>query len=260
MEMIVSTDITTLVARRNAIAKEIEAARDAVARAEQLYKESPVGYYDYVGSEKRQTKFCRLAGYDSGIDAGVFNRQIKGFDCEAWDYLMANSGIASLMSTKAKDKWEKQRKELDIPEFTMENIQTTFGELHARRTIMFEEGVIEAFRACSWDHKTNNPVKFGKKIIVAGCRYGFDTSHYRHVDDLRRVLHVCDGKPQPDCRNGVLATMAYRNKLRHFEDDYVKVEGFKNGNLHCSFKCPDLVEELNLILSRHFPGALPAPK
>jgi len=38
------------------------------------------------------------------------------------------------------------------------------------------------------------------------------------------------------------------------------IRTFKNGNGHATFTRPDLVERMNLIIAKHYPGALPAPK
>ncbi|EFG4350279.1 DUF4942 domain-containing protein, partial [Escherichia coli] len=35
------------------------------------------------------------------------------------------------------------------------------------------------------------------------------------------------------------------------------VRGYQKGTVHIVFKCPDLVEKLNDIIARHYPGALP---
>ncbi|WP_141122095.1 DUF4942 domain-containing protein, partial [Salmonella enterica] len=35
------------------------------------------------------------------------------------------------------------------------------------------------------------------------------------------------------------------------------VRGFLKGTVHITFKYPDLVEKLNDIIARHYPGALP---
>jgi hypothetical protein len=77
-------------------------------------------------------------------------------------------------------------------------------------------GVIILFRRLSWDYKTNQPFQFGKRIIL-NCLlsvYGNDTAHafLNHtttdqLDDLLRVFHVLDGKPEPDHRHGMYATL-----------------------------------------------------
>lgn len=252
MEMIVSTDIDALVARRNAIFKEIEGARDAFDRAKNLYKDGPVGY-----GEHGQRDFKYLPKDCDFDHTKSMNAMMTGFDAEAWRYLMDASGLESSMSTSASKKWHKQINECETPPLTKENIVATFKDLFVRKDEIFEQGVIEAFRSCSWDHKTNQPVKFGKKVIFAHC-YG--DSHLHEVDDLRRVLHVSDGKPQPDHRHGVWAKFFRDDSSGLFEDDYVHVKRFKNGNVHCKFKRPDLTQKLNAILAKHHPNALPAPR
>jgi hypothetical protein len=281
MEMIVSTDIDALVARRNAIINELEGAKDAFDRAKKLYQDGPVGHREYG-----QSNFENLAKQFHFDHTKSMDAMMTGFDAEAWRYLMDASGLESSMSTSASEKWYEQINKRETPPLTKENIVATFKDLFVRKDEIFEQGVIEAFRSCSWDHKTNQPVKFGKKVIFAHC-YG-DT-HCQKVDDLRRVLHVSDGKPQPDHRHGVWAKFIHQNSrwiaeddsgakqesdpltrrqrevlrqksLNIFEDEYVQVEKFKNGNLHCKFKRPDLTQKLNAILAKHHPNALPAPR
>lgn len=252
MELTVSTDIDALVARRNAIFKELEGAKDAFDKAKKLYQDGPVGHGEYT-----QRDFENLAKQFHFDHTKSMNAMMTGFDAEAWRYLMDASGLESSMSTSASEKWYEQINKRETPLLTKENIVATFKDLFVRKDEIFEEGVIEAFRSCSWDHKTNQYVKFGKKVIFAHI-YG--NSHLHKVDDLRRVLHVSDGKPQPDHRHGVANEFRGWNSVGTFEDDYVLVEKFKNGNVHCKFKRPDLTQKLNAILAKHHPNALPAPR
>jgi len=73
---------------------------------------------------------------------------------------------------------------------------------------MRDEGVIECFQKLSWDYKTNNPVKFGKRIIMRSvtrffvCSYSPEHDATNTLDDLMRVFHLIDGKPEADHRNG----------------------------------------------------------
>lgn len=269
MEMIVSTDIDALVARRNAIFKELEGAKDAFDRAKKLYKDGPVGFYDSYDGKMAQTDFEYLSKKFQFEHTNIMDGMKKGYDAKAWKYLMDASGLESLMSASASKKWHQQIDERETPPLTKENIVATFKDLFVQKDEIFEQGVIEAFRSCSWNHKTNQPVKFGKKVIFA---HQYSDMHYQNVDDLRRVLHISDGKPQPDHRHGVYAKFIHQNSrwivdeverqksFNIFEDDYVQVEKFKNGNLHCKFKRPDLTAKLNAILAKHHPNALPAPR
>ena len=44
------------------------------------------------------------------------------------------------------------------------------------------------------------------------------------------------------------------------ETEYLSIKCFKNTNAHITFKRLDLVEKMNKIIAKHYPGALPAPK
>lgn len=258
MELIVSTDIDALVARRDAIFKELDAAEAAFGRAKKLFEDCPdIAAYEGYDGKMDQQSFERLPNRKEISHSEDMGQLKQSFDAEAWKYLMDASGVGAAMSASARSEWEKQIKARETPPLTKENIIATFKDLFVRKDEMFEDGVIEAFRACSWDHKSNLPVKFGKKVIFA---HFYGDSHLHKVDDLRRVLHVFDGKPQPDQRTGVWATLYRRDSNGLFEDEYISVERFKNGNVHCKFKKPDLTEKLNAILARRYPNALAAPK
>lgn len=86
-----------------------------------------------------------------------------------------------------------------------------------------------------------------------------------HLDDLLRVFHLCDGKPEADYRHAsysLISTALQASSVwpKLTENDYVSIRLFKNQNGHVTFKRPDLVTRLNRILAKHYPDALPAPK
>ena len=104
----------------------------------------------------------------------------------------------------------------ELPEHTADNILSTFAFIHGSRGELFERGVISLFRRLSWDYKTNLPVRFGKRIILAHLLsiYGNDHAHafLNHtttdeLDDLLRVLDVLAGKPEPDHRHGMYGAL-----------------------------------------------------
>ena len=189
--------------------------------------------------------------------------QVRGyFDAQAWAFLMKESGMRSVMDETARRDWDKQIHERAAPELTEANIRATFEALHNARNDLFERGVIAVFRRLSWDYKTNTPVKFGKDIIVrgviSGYRYGGD-----ELDDLDRVMHLLDGKPEPDhtCSvSAALSARSWRDPRAQFDRAYLSIKTFKNRNGHVTFRRPDLVEQMNLILAKHHPNALPAPQ
>lgn len=202
-----------------------------------------------------------------------------GIDASAWQYLMHESGLRTLMDADARKKWDAAVNEGDVPELTAANVRATFSMLHGSRGEMFERGVIACFKALAWNYKTNLPQKFGKRIVLtylrssisAGDKYGSGSGTLGYVshngncdrlDDLARVLSVLDGKPEQDHRNGWYKRLSAATNVTDPDaaDDYLIVRSFRNGNGHVTFKRLDLVEKMNLIIAKHYPGALPAPK
>ena len=131
----------------------------------------------------------------------------------------------------------------------------------------FDQGVIECFKKLSWEYKTNLPQKFGKRIIVTylSYPYGINSSATDRLDDLMRVFHVLDGKPEADYRQGCYAQLgkAFREQTtwpKSFQNDYFEARLFRNGNGHLCFKRADLTDAMNAIIARHYPNALAAPR
>ncbi|HEB6949362.1 TPA: DUF4942 domain-containing protein [Salmonella enterica subsp. enterica serovar Hvittingfoss] len=193
----------------------------------------------------------------------------RNIDRGIWKDLMQKSGMLSLMDAQARDEWYKNLEGEDIPAVSEANILSTFKQLHLNKGEVFERGVINVFRGLSWDFKTNSPCKFGTKIIVSGLvkydRWGFGLNWGWQRDrlaDLERMLMILDGKPVPDNRADVTHRLsdhidANRNSNR-YEDEMFAIKYFQKGTAHITFKRPDLVDQLNDILARHYPGALAA--
>ncbi len=203
-----------------------------------------------------------------GEDAQTIERLRAEIDAGGWHYLMQESGLWSLMDHTARRQWNDRIYKGDVPALTRDNIEATFVALHQSRADMFERGVIEVYRSMSWRYRTNTPIKFGKRIIVSGfCdhlggAYGFRFCHRAsdQLDDLLRVCHVLDGKPEPDHRNGVSyrAHAVEREGLQELEDEYLCLRWYKAGTAHITFKRPEIIERLNAILMKHYPDALAA--
>jgi hypothetical protein len=227
----------------------------------------------YLGNDWRGRRWHMEAR-----DVAEVERLLRvGVDAAAWQYLMAQSGMRSLMDAKARETWDKSISEGDFPELTDANIRSTFKMLHDSRSDIFERGVVEVFRHLAWDYKTNLPQKFGKRIVIKCLRGSVIPGRYGssgeslgclnhrasdRLDDLTRVFRVLEGKPEPDHRGGWWSLL---NKVSSKSDpdaadDYMIVKCFRNGAGHVRFKRLDLVEQLNRIIAKHYPNALPEPK
>ena len=193
----------------------------------------------------------------------------RNLDRSIWRDLMKKSGMLSLMDAQAREQWYNSLEKDDIPAVSEANILSTFEQLHQSKGEVFERGVINVFKGLSWDFKSNNPCKFGKKIIATGLvkhdRWGFGLNWGWQRDrlaDLERMLVLLDGKPVPDNRADVTRRLSdHIHENRHssrYEDEMFVIKYFQKGTAHIVFKRPELVDKLNDIIARHYPGALAA--
>ncbi|MET3217387.1 UNVERIFIED_ORG: hypothetical protein ABIC48_005171 [Burkholderia territorii] len=181
-------------------------------------------------------------------------------DIRGWDYLLSESGLRTFMDATAREQWSHQIAEGDVPELTADNIKATFTQLYGARGDMFERGVLQCFRRLSWNYRTNEPFRFGKRIIVRDLLSQGSTNHRitNELDDLIRVFSVLDGKPEPDHRHGAyfLISDARRERQTEAANSYFHLRWNRNGNGHLTFSRTDLVDEMHRILAKHCPNAL----
>ncbi|EAY1189358.1 DUF4942 domain-containing protein [Salmonella enterica subsp. diarizonae] len=193
----------------------------------------------------------------------------RNLDREIWRDLMKKSGMLSIMDAQARDQWYRNLESDDIPAISEANILSTFEQLHQSKDEVFERGVINVFKGLSWDYKSNSPCKFGPKIIVNGLvkydRWGYSLNWGWQRDrlaDLERMLMLLDGKPVPDNRADVtrrLGDHIHENRgSNSYEDGMFKIKYFQKGTTHITFRRPELVDKLNDIIARHYPGMLAA--
>ncbi|WP_419792692.1 DUF4942 domain-containing protein [Serratia fonticola] len=193
---------------------------------------------------------------------------IRNLDRDIWQDLMKKSGMLSIMDAKARDQWYRNLESKDLPAISEESIYSTFEQLHRDKGEVFERGVINVFKSLSWHYKTNSPCRFGKKVIVSGLvsynQWGFTLNHsYRRdqLADLERMLYLLDGKPLPDNRSDLTARLyehirANPQMAKVYEDEYFSIKYFMKGSAHLTFRKPGLVDKMNDIVAKHFPGML----
>ncbi|WP_322090123.1 DUF4942 domain-containing protein [Burkholderia cenocepacia] len=259
-DLVKSISIVNLANQRVAVVERVRAALDLLDEAQQLAKAAHLGFPRLVldesyGCRGRPTITGEYAKRDEAEAA-----MVRIIDVRGWDYLLSESGLRTFMDAKAREQWSNQIAEGDVPELTAGNIEATFAQLYSARGNMFERGVLQCFKRLSWDYKTNQPFKFGRRIIV---RYLLSSGspNFRvtnELDDLIRVFYILDGKPEPDHRHGAYSLVSDNRQGRRSEaeNDYFHLRWFKNGNGHLTFLRPDLVDQMNKILAKHYPNAI----
>ncbi|EBR1860378.1 DUF4942 domain-containing protein [Salmonella enterica] len=264
-DVICSTSIERIVTGRNAALTQIESLIHQLAEISTLTrsiggKTAP----DWAMKQDFRCGCWLLEKPETAMKAITRN-----LDRGIWRDLMERSGMLSIMDAQARDQWYNSREKDDIPAVSEANILSTFEQLHQSKGEVFERGVINVFKGLSWDYKSNSPCKFGRKIIVAGLvkydRWGFGLNWGWQRDRLaalERMLMLLDGKPVPDNRADVTRRLddhIHENRgSNSYEDGMFKIKYFQKGTAHITFKRPELVDRLNDIIARHYPGMLAA--
>lgn len=268
-QVVPSLDMDRLIVCRDKVVAGVGQAMQILTEAANLAKEAGIGFPDIEVSETyTRTGRYRVGGVRND-DAVEIAR--KSCDAGAWQRLLNDSGLRTFMDAKARKQWDDALQRGDFPPLTVDNIASTFRQMHDTRGEMFERGVIAVFKGLSWNYKTNLPQKFGKRLVLrcvtSQVMRGERCGHPNHrtcdeLDDLTRVLCLLEGKPEPDHRNGWhhLIWQARESREMCASSEYMTVKLHKNGNGHVTFLRMQPVYRMNEILAKHFPGALPAPR
>lgn len=259
-EVVPGISVMQLLQERDAVVENIRTASSALSTAQGIWRQdmSPLSWA--LGG--RHYVFNKYALIEE------LSLVIRRIDACYWERLISQSGLRSSLSASARALWKEKTDSADVMEFTAENVRETFETYLLHREELLDEAILELFQSLSWDHKTNSPKMLTTKLIFSRfLAYGGgypSLDHVNRVDDLNRALHLADGAPYPDHRNGVhkvLISVFQSGKSGECEFPYFTIRWFKtSGTAHILIKSEDLVLKLNRRLSRAAPNALPCVK
>lgn len=245
-------------------AAQIQAERDAIVRhaeaVEALIASAPSGFPRLQIDSHR--------GVRRDFEAALV---VRDADAAAWDRLLRESGLWSFMDQSAREKWRDlihgetrdhsgRSVAQAVPVFTVEAAEELARSLHEDRGKMVARGVSEVHRRLSGAYKSNEPQRFGPRMVVRGLASVWGSgkwlsiSHHQAdaLDDLNRYLHLVRGLPEPDHRTGgawhVLGGIT-NSAPAEVEFGFWRVRLFKNGNAHLHFLHPEDVDRLNRVLA-----------
>ncbi|CEE93598.1 conserved hypothetical protein [Xenorhabdus nematophila str. Anatoliense] len=262
-ELILSTSIERVVTGRDSALKQIEQLIEQLDAISRLTSEIGGGTaQDWAMKSGHRYNSWLTDKADKAMPAVTRN-----IDSSIWRDLMLKSGMMVLMDAQARDQWHKNLEEGDLPAISEANILSTFEQLHLNKMEVFKRGIINVFKGLSWDYKTNSPCSFGKKIIINNLvthnRWGFSLNWGWRRDqlaDLERMLFLLDGKSIPDNRSDIttrlMAHIRDNPNKDVYEDEFFRVRYFQKGTAHLTFKRLELVERMNDIIAKHYPGML----
>ncbi|EFN6228580.1 DUF4942 domain-containing protein [Escherichia coli] len=262
-ELILSTSIERVVTGRDTALKQIEQLIQQLDAISGLTSEIGGGTaQDWAMKPGHRYDSWLTEKADKAMPAVTRN-----IDSSIWRDLMLKSGMMALMDAQARDQWHKNLEEGDLPAISEANIISTFEQLHLNKMEVFERGIINVFKGLSWDYKTNSPCSFGKKIIINNLvshnRWGFSLNWGWRRDqlaDLERMLFLLSGKSIPDNRSDIttrlMAHIRDNPDKDVYEDEFFRIRYFQKGTAHLTFKRLGLVERMNDIIAKHYPGML----
>ena len=84
------------------------------------------------------------------------------------------------------------------------------------------------------------------------------------MTDLERMLFLLDGKPIPDNRSDISTRLMEHirdNPTKEvYEDEFFSIRYFQKGTAHITLKRYDLIERMNDIIAKYYPGILAKPR
>ncbi|WP_051392719.1 DUF4942 domain-containing protein [Yersinia wautersii] len=260
-ELIPSASIDRIIAFRK---QGLETYAQAIA----LFNESQKIFESATGGSFHGLSHCVTDAMRWGSVKDNSEKLTRLLDAKIWHKLMNDTGMYTFMSSTQRDQWSKELDSDKMPAVTLDNVLATFKHLLANKQDTFEQGIVDVFRSLSWDYKTNNPCKIGKKIIIEGMidgmRYNspsITTRGRTKIDDLTKACDLLDKKNTLDHRSGTGSQFAewFRQESwgSMFTSDYFSLRVFKKGSCHVVFSRMDLVDEMNAIVARQYPNMLP---
>ena len=240
---------------------------ETIARAANEALSVVAGWNVYLPSVQATGRFptrvyCPCA---DGLDPRV-RREI---DRAYWRVLIAESGIRDTMSAKAMRDLTDGIEGDDCPELTAANVEATCRGLAAKREEMFGDFILSIYQAISWDHKTNHPAAFSRRMVLTRCGSSWqsrwpDVAIDSPVYELERALAVLADLPAPNYDASIRRRISEGVKFGEWVDapapagepPTFRIKFFKNRNGHVEVR-PDLIEEMNRIIAAAWPDALP---
>jgi hypothetical protein len=252
-QLIPSVDVERLIAARALCAVRLTDIAALLAEADSVLDDLGVGVGMHSALSRALTH-CIRYHYTDLRSERVRDKVLHQLDADLWGTLMHRSGMRTHLSAKLRREWSEQLQRGQHPAFEVDAIKGTFGDLFARKGEILEDAVIELYRSLSWNYKTNQPSAFGKRLFTRADRDAFD--------DLERFFHLFDGKTEPDHRSSIGRHFpTYHCPERKFmSGPYFDIQTYKKGSAKVTFWRDDIVDKMNAILAKRYPGALPSPR
>lgn len=188
----------------------------------------------------------------------------------AWREIINKFNLFSVMSMKRVDEinhgfYDESTTcdKIGIPEFTIDNILSFIDTQRESLPDLMAEKVCEVYDILRphnrWRQlKTNDKSLaegIGEKVILSGYfeqKWGGGLKvNYRRKDQLnaiQAVFWLLDGKGTPKDGEKMSYVLDAAKRAEAYEDEYLRIKGYQNGNAHFEFKRMDLVKKMMVIV------------
>lgn len=253
--------IHTDIALRKTIADYCEVREQAIAR-----------YADALRMHKEVDDICKRAGLfgspgnsEPRLCPDDFRKEI---DRSLWHRLFDATGFKRYMDAQAVKEFQDALYGSNPPEFTEETVRSTLISAASQAEEMFARGLYNLFVTRSDAHRTNtrHAFKLPKKVIWGGMldeswvrSFGvLKLSHWSRgkINDLDRIVSTLAGRPFVEFRleSGISNAFA---KHEDYEDDLLRIKGFKSGTIHVYFLDESIVEKANKLIAAYAGAVIP---
>lgn len=183
-------------------------------------------------------------------------RLTRRLDRRCWEVMMERLDFDKLLDRQAREEFHAGLSG-EPPAFTVENCLATFGDIWANRRDIYLRGIANVFMKMDRRFRSHDAFGLGNRLIIENAltEYGSFNSRNRAdtLMDVERIFRELDGKP-PIGFNGICSRIQLRmaNRPERVEDEYFKVDVFKNGNLHLWFTNKPMLAEVNKLLLEYY--------
>lgn len=184
----------------------------------------------------------------------------------AWRQIVNKSQVEKLMSISRAEELHKNLSDpKKLPDVTVAAIIDMMRLYIDNSAAILDEAVREVYdwlrpreNSTAATYKTNQKnatFELGPKLILTWivqhsfgkCPLQVNYYHEKHLIALDKVFFALDGKGVPDGYRSPLVDAINTSPDGRGETSYFEFRAFNNGNLHITFKRPDLVEKFNRI-------------
>lgn len=189
--------------------------------------------------------------------------QIKRLTQNFWKYTFNKLQLYNLMSEKKKSELDKQFENNEFPEYTRENVLSTFKTLTDNVKSLMDDTILEAFeilRPHNDHYKTNTQYEVGKRAILDWMISSWKwhgklenpSLNYRNEQKLRSLDNAFSlmdgcGPAMAPYDSITILKQAIKDRTINCETKYFKYKWYMKGSLHVEFKRMDLVAKMNAI-------------